>query len=307
LAVSRTDYVSLVSTNAVTNGTQVIRVLVTNRVNTLGIAWESVASGVNTDLWAACANSNLFVVAGSGGVILTSPDAQSWTRRTSGSTVVLSGAAAWSGGFVVCGQNGVILTSANGLSWTARASGTTRWLWRVRWLDGRLVAVGDGGTVLTSIDGVTWTARSTPSATWWNDVGWQSGWYCLVGDGGVVALSQDLLNWAESPTATTRNLYTVCAANGQWIVAGNGAAILRARATAFDAPVQILNYPKTPEESLFLFGGQMDQTFRLERSTDLQTWQDASDLEITDPEGVLLLLDSMTNAPDAQFFRIINP
>ena len=122
-----------------------------------------------------------------------------------------------------------------------------------------------------------------------------------------MALSQDLLNWAESPTATTRNLYTVCAANGQWIVAGNGAAILRARATAFDAPVQILNYPKTPEESLFLFGGQMDQTFRLERSTDLQTWQDASDLEITDPEGVLLLLDSMTNAPDAQFFRVLNP
>ena len=173
--------------------------------------------------------------------------------------------------------------------------------------DDRLVAVGEGGTVLTSIDGMTWTARSTPSTTWWNDVGWQSGWYCLVGDGGGVALSQDLSTWVESPTATTRNLYTVCAAGNQWIVAGNGAAILRARATAFDSPVQILNYPKTAEESLFLFGGQMDQTFRLERSTDLQTWQDASDLEITDPEGVLLLLDSITNAPDAQFFRVINP
>lgn len=307
LALSRTDYVPLVSTNAVTNGTQVVRVLVTNRVNTLGIAWESVASGVTTDLWAACASSNLFVVAGSSGVILTSPDAQSWTRRTSGSTAVLSGAAAWPGGFVVCGQNGVILTSANGLSWTARASGTTRWLWRVRWLDERLVAVGDGGTVLTSTDGMTWTPRSTPSKTWWNDVGWQSGWYCLVGDGGVVALSQDLSNWVESPTATTRNLYTVCTAGSQWIVAGNGGAILRARATAFDAPVQILNYPKAADESLFLFGGQMDQTFRLERSTDLQTWKDASDLEITDPEGVLLLLDSITKAPDAQFFRVINP
>jgi len=307
LALSRTDFVPLVSTNSTTNGTQGIRVVLTNLVNTLGIAWESVASPVSADLRAVCADANLFVVAGSAGTILTSPDARSWTRRTSGSTAILSGAAAWPGGYVVSGQNGTLLTSVNGLSWATRSTGTTRWLWRVRWLNGRLVAVGDEGTVLTSTDGVAWTARPTPSTTWWNDVGWQSGWFCLVGDGGVVALSQDLSNWVESPTLTTRNLYTVCAAGNQWVVAGSGAAILRARAVAFDAPVQILNYPKAPEESLFLFGGQMDQTFRLERSSDLQTWQDASDLEISDPEGVLLMLDTLTNAPDAQFFRVINP
>ena len=308
LALSRTQYVPLVSTNSVTNGTQVVRVLITNQVNTLGIAWESVASGVTAELRAVCADANLFVVAGSGGLLLTSPDAQSWTRRTSGTTAVLTGAAAWTGGFVVCGQNGTLLTSPNGLNWTARSTGTTRWLWRVRWLNGRLVAVGDGGAVLTSTDGVAWTARSTPSTTWWNDIGWQSGWYCLVGDGGVVAGSQDLSSWVESPTATTRNLYTISAANNQWIVAGNGGAILRARAAAFEAPVQILNYPKTPEDSLFLFGGQMDQTFRLDRSADLQSWQGATDLEISDPEGVLLLLDTVTtNAPEAQFFRVTSP
>ncbi|MEN9600703.1 MAG: hypothetical protein RIS56_309, partial [Verrucomicrobiota bacterium] len=118
---------------------------------------------------------------------------------------------------------------------------------------------------------------------------------------------QDLLNWVEMPTSTTRNLYTVSAANDQWIVAGTGGAILRARATAFDAPVQVLNYPKSSEDSLFLFGGQMDQTFRLERSVDLQTWQDSMDLEIGDPEGVLILLDSTTNAPNGQFFRVVHP
>ena len=307
LALSRTEYVPLVSTHTATLGAQVVRVLITNQVNTLGIAWESVASGVTTDLRAVCANSNLFVVAGSGGVILTSPDSRSWTRRTSGSTAIFSGATAWPGGFVVSGQNGVLVTSTNGLSWTSRVSGTPRWLWRVRWLSDRLVAVGDGGTVLTSTNGVDWTARSTPTATWWNDVSWQSGWFCLVGDGGVVAVSQDLSNWVELPTLTSRNLYTVCAADGQWVVAGNGGAILRSRATAFDAPVQILNYPKTPEENLFLFGGQMDQAFRLERSTDLLNWQDATDLEISDPEGVLLLLDPTTNAPNGQFFRVVHP
>jgi hypothetical protein len=307
LALSRTEYVPLVSTQTATLGAQVVRVLITNQVNTLGIAWESVASGVTSDLRAVCANSNLFVVAGSGGVILTSPDSRSWTRRTSGSTAILSGATAWPGGFVVSGQNGVLLTSTDGLSWTSRVSGTSRWLWRVRWLADRLVAVGDGGAVLTSTDGVVWTVRSTPTATWWNDVSWQSGWFCLVGDGGVVAVSQDLSNWAELPTLTSRNLYTVCAAEGQWVVAGNGGAILRSRATAFDAPVQILNHPKTPEENLFLFEGQMDQTFRLERSVDLQDWQDATDLEISDPEGLLLLLDPTTNAPNGQFFRVVHP
>jgi hypothetical protein len=268
LALSRTEYVPLVSTQTATLGAQVVRVLITNQVNTLGIAWESVASGVTSDLRAVCANSNLFVVAGSGGVILTSPDSRSWTRRTSGSTAILSGATAWPGGFVVSGQNGVLLTSTDGLSWTSRVSGTSRWLWRVRWLADRLVAVGDGG---------------------------------------VVAVSQDLSNWAELPTLTSRNLYTVCAAEGQWVVAGNGGAILRSRATAFDAPVQILNHPKTPEENLFLFEGQMDQTFRLERSVDLQDWQDATDLEISDPEGLLLLLDPTPNAPNGQFFRVVHP
>ena len=307
LALSRTDYVPLVSTNTATNGTQVVRVLMTNLVNTLGIAWESVASPVSADLRAVCADARLFVVAGSAGTLLTSPDARSWTRRTSGSTATLSGAAGWPGGFVVSGQNGTLLTSADGQSWTARSSGTTRWLWRVRWLADRLVAVGDGGTVLTSTNGTSWTTRSTPSATWWNDVAWQSGWFCLVGDGGVVALSQDLSTWVESPTLTTRNLYTLCAAGGQWVVGGSGAAILRARAAAFDAPVQVLNYPKSPEDSLFLFGGQMDQTFRLERSVDLQNWGEATELEIGDPEGVLLLLDPGTNAPDGQFFRVTHP
>ena len=307
LALSRTDYAPLVSTNSATNGTQVVRVLITNQVNTLGIAWEAIASGVTADLRAVCANSNLFVVAGSSGAILTSPDARSWTRRTSGSTAILSGATEWPGGFLVSGQNGVLLSSTNGINWSSRSSGTSRWLWRVRWLSGRLVAVGEAGTVLTSTDGVVWSARSTVSTTWWNDVGWYSGWFCLVGDGGVVALSQDLLNWVEMPTSTTRNLYTVSAANDQWIVAGTGGAILRARATAFDAPVQVLNYPKSSEDSLFLFGGQMDQTFRLERSVDLQTWQDSMDLEIGDPEGVLILLDSTTNAPNGQFFRVVHP
>jgi hypothetical protein len=307
LAVSRTDYVPLVSTNTATNGTQVVRVVLTNRVNTLGIAWESATSGVQADLRGVCADGNLFVVAGSAGTILTSPDARTWTRRTAGVSAVLSGAAAWPGGFVVSGQNGTLLTSANGQSWTPRASGTSRWLWRVRWLGGRLVAVGDGGTVLSSSDGLVWTASSTPSATWWNDVAWQSGWFCLVGDGGVVALSQDLSSWVESPTLTTRNLYTACAAAGQWIVGGSGAALLRARAVAFDAPVQVLNYPKSPDESLFLFGGQMDQAFRLERSSDLRAWGRATELEISDPEGVLLLLDSGANAPDGQFFRVVEP
>jgi hypothetical protein len=51
----------------------------------------------------------------------------------------------------------------------------------------------------------------------------------------------------------------------------------------------------------------MDQTFRLERSVDLRSWSLSTELEITDPEGVLLLLDSGTNAPDGQFFRVVNP
>ena len=105
---------------------------------------------------------SLFAAVGRGGVILTSPDGVTWTRRTSPTTNTL---AAVPGGaqFIAAGNAGVIVTSPNGTAWTSQSSNTTSFLNAIG-LD-TFIAVGEGndttsGGILTSPDGVTWTQRA---------------------------------------------------------------------------------------------------------------------------------------------------
>jgi len=303
LARSRVEFLPSVTTNSFTNGAVVTRVVLTNQVNVLGIAWDASRSGVTNDLQGVAATAGLFVASGSAGTILTSPDAVTWTRRTSGSSAFLSSVAAWPGGFVATGERGTLLTSANGLQWTVRPPVGTNWLWRVRWLEDRLVVTGQGGTVLTSTNGMDWAARPTGTNVWWNDVARVGGAYYLVGDTGMVGISEDLASWTLVPSITLRNLYTASALDGRLVVAGSGGGILRARITPFGAPVRMLGHPKSPAESLFLFAGEPDQRFVLDRSTDLLQWTQPATYEISDPQGILILLDRGTNSAAAQFFR----
>jgi hypothetical protein len=71
--------------------------------------------------------------------------------------------------------------------------------------------------------------------------------------------------------------------------------------------VRFLDYPKAPDQGLFLLAGQLDQRFRLARSTDAGDWPVGDLLEIADPGGVLILLDYATNDPVRQFFRTTGP
>jgi hypothetical protein len=303
LARSAVEYLPSIATNSFTNGTVVTRVVLTNQVNVLGIAWDALRSGVTNDLQGVAASSNLFVVTGGAGTVLSSPDGMTWTRRTSGSRAFLSSVAAWPGGFVATGEQGTLLTSADGIQWTPRPPLGTNWLWRVRWLEDRLVAVGQGGGVYFSTDATDWVASPTGTNVWWNDVARVDGAYYLVGDSGMVGISEDLHSWTLAPAITLRNLYTVSALDGRLVAAGSGGGILRARISPFDSPVRLLGYPKSPSENLFLFGGELDQRFVLDRSTDLLRWEQATTNEITDSQGLLILLDNGTNALPVQFFR----
>ena len=50
--------------------------------------------------------------------------------------------------FVTVGDNGIILTSSDGISWTKRTSGTTKNLYGVTYGNSTFVTVGDNGTCL---------------------------------------------------------------------------------------------------------------------------------------------------------------
>jgi len=82
----------------------------------------------------------LFMILGYHGTILTSPDGNSWTKRTSGTSKYLMGLTYGNGLFVTVGSvgeiengvpNGTLLTSPDGTTWTERTYGTSGHLGRV--------------------------------------------------------------------------------------------------------------------------------------------------------------------------------
>ncbi len=77
---------------------------------------------------------------------------------------LVSGAVTSAPVWVAVGSGGVILTSADAVTWSAPASGTGASLNAITY-NTRFVAVGNGGTVLTSDDaGVSWQAQNSRSS-----------------------------------------------------------------------------------------------------------------------------------------------
>ncbi len=306
ISFSPVDYASLITTNRFTNGATVTEIVLTNAYSTLGLAWYASASGTISDLQAVAARDSRYVVGGANGFLATSDNGTNWIARTSGSTRYLSGLETHPGGFIAVGDRGTILTSPDGVAWTPRTSGTANWLYRVRSANGLLVAVGQNGTILTSPDASNWTARATGLTNWLNDVEFVAGQWYAVGNQGTLLASPDGTVWTQDQSLITgKSLYTVATLRGQLVTAGVEGVILRAQVGPFPEPVTVANYPKSPAESLFLFLGQPDQTFRLERATDLLSWELDANLEITDPSGTQLYLSPRPNDASRQWFRAV--
>lgn len=295
-------YSPLVTTNRFTNGAVVTEVVITNQINTLGLAWFSSASPTTLDLRGVAAGPDLFVAAGSQGVILTSPTGTNWTQRTSPTTNLLASVTAWPGGWMAVGDRGTLLASTLGTDWIPVSSGTTNALRKVRWLGDRLGAVGEHGTLLVSTNGSAWQRAALGETGYLYDILREGSTFLAVGQSGVVWVSDDGLAWLPAATRTSQSLYGLSARDGQVVAVGGTGAILRAQVGPFPEPVRILQYPQSPTDQLFLFSGRMDQRFRLLRSTDLLAFEAGPELEITDPGGTLLLLDSTANDPEKQFY-----
>jgi hypothetical protein len=100
--------------------------------------------------------------------------------------------------FVVVGANGTLVTSTDGANWTVRAPIGSNTLNSVTF-GSRFVAVGVAGNIFTSQDGVTWTQSVSATTNDLNSVAWSSGiststlsvgaGYLAAGVGGVLITS----------------------------------------------------------------------------------------------------------------------
>jgi hypothetical protein len=209
------------------------------------------------------------------------------------------------GGFVAAGDNGTLLTSADGTNWASQSAATTNWLWRVRHLNGVLLLVGENGTLRTSTDGAQWTDQASGTGEWLTDAAFVDGTWFVVGTGGAVLASTNLTGWANVGTLTRKSLFGAAAAGGQLLTVGVEGIILRSQIVPDLTPVEIVEYSRTAEYNVFLFGGKPDQKFLFQRSPDMAWWLPSLELEFTDGTGTLLFIEEAVPGLPQEFYSAV--
>lgn len=272
--------------------------------STNGVIWQAIEPRPATnDLQGFAVRGDMFLASGSRGAIITSTNGTSWVKRQTPTTSFISSMAAFPDGLVAVGDNGTVLTSRDGSNWTSRSLSTTNWLYRVQHLNGVLLAVGENGVLLTSPDGATWTSQNSGVTAWLTDSTFVDGAWFVVGTGGTVLSSTNLTAWANLGTLTGKSLFGVAADGTQLVTVGVEGIILRSQIVPRRTPISFVNYTRSAGRNVFLFGGQPDQRFTLERSPDLFDWESVRDLEFIDGTGTLLLLDGFAPERPREFFR----
>jgi len=315
-------------TNLTVTNTVGTNLVITNTTfNTLGLVWTNLPPFTTNNLQGVAATSNLFVLCGARGSIYTSPDGSNWTARTTPTTNFLSGVAAFPDGWVATGDRGTLLRAGlDAMTWTHLPLATTNWLYRARWVGDRLVVVGQNGTIYTSEpEGTNWTLCTSGTTARLNDVTFVDGVWYVVGNQGTVLASTNLASWTPVRVPTIKSVFAASTWEGQLTLAGIEGVVLRNPVVSRTSPVNFLGYHHSVATNvvtegtntasiptayeLFLFGGEPDQYFEFQSSTNLGTglWATNATLELFDASGTLYLLRirDRTNTPPREFYRTL--
>ena len=159
------------------------------------------------------------------GVIVTSPDGDTWTSRTTGGEQPILNVI-WNGSqLLAVGWGSTILTSPDGVTWTSRDSGTSNKTFRdIAWDGSQFVVVGGYQVVVTSPDGIDWTSHTIDSTVPSQAVAWNGTRFVAVGgysSGYNVMTSPDGETWTVQTKVFPR-LNDVIWADNQFVAAADG-------------------------------------------------------------------------------------
>lgn len=190
-----------------------------------GLAWVPLTNPAPAaNLNAVTYNSGRFLAVGSGGVILLSTDAVTWTQQTRVTTNDLYAVSNNGTGFIATGANGTIITSGDGANWAVVPPVTTNALYGITYGNGYFVAVGATGTLLTTTNGVTWQTVATLSALDLKGVAYgipqyyvngvptlnqPAATFVAIGANGALVTSPDGATWTLRPQISTTQLNAV--------------------------------------------------------------------------------------------------
>ncbi|MFZ9746201.1 MAG: PKD domain-containing protein, partial [Opitutaceae bacterium] len=167
-----------------------------------------------------------FVAVGINQTVLTSPDGETWTRRTFPGGNSLTGVVHDGTRFVASGyrfnnatQKGLVGLSEDGVRWTtANVDAGTVQFWGIAHGAGRLVMVGDAGAIYTSTDGTNWAAAASGITNVLRSVAYADGLFVATGEGGRVLTSPDGLTWTNRSLPVTNSFTGVARHAGRWVV-----------------------------------------------------------------------------------------
>jgi hypothetical protein len=181
--------------------------------------WTTQTSGTTSGIFALTYANNLYVYAGTGGVLGTSTNAITWTVQASGTTSQINALTYGNGIYVYAGNGGVLATSTDAITWTARTSGTTSSIFALTYGNGIFMYGGVGGVLATSTDAITWTARTSGTTNQINGLTYGNGLFVMARSG--VSTSPDGITWRDV-LFSSQALSAVAYGNGTFVVAGGG-------------------------------------------------------------------------------------
>jgi len=189
--------------------------------------WTARTSGVATGLNDGIYEFGLYITAGDSGVLLTSPDCETWTARTSqvGSSVI-QGLVTNGTVLLLFGSGGKLSSSTDGINWILRTSGFgANYIFDGIYAEYLFLIVGASGSISTSSDGLFWTAQT--AAGGYSDSFYAAiydiffGKYIIAGQTGEVQNSSDASTWSSRTSQFgTTSIYCLCYGKGVSIAGG---------------------------------------------------------------------------------------
>ena len=183
--------------------------------------WTVQTSGTSSNLFGVAYGTSTiapYVAVGTGGILVTSTDAVTWTSRTRRTLSQLNDSVYGSdiGLYVIVGNSGNIYTSTDGIEPIAVTSGTASNLLGVAYGANTYVAVGAGGVVLTSTDGSTWNPSVSGNSSILNAVIYNgnnrfstlstNNLFIYGGASGAMATSTDGVTWVVNYSGTVSTI-----------------------------------------------------------------------------------------------------
>ena len=168
-----------------------------------------------------------------GGIILTSPDGENWTKQASGTDVDLYGVNYDSGSGLIIAVGGstnffitdipnssVILSCADGINWTSRNSSNNQIYRNSASSGSETIVVGYAGAIKSSTDLQQWSDRTSGTLNSIFDMVSTGDQLVAVGENGEVLTSQDGHSWASHNSGIKTNLFAVTWTGSQLVAVG---------------------------------------------------------------------------------------